>query len=159
MQGNALNFVHVYSICFTCVLYFDAGKVFLVFAATACYLIGLAIAKHDPLACDSDEGSAMLESCRTDLLNNSGHNFTEDCEDGIVKDFMRCLDAAQGCRNISAFAEHSLSDHYGCMDTDIVDHSVQKRSWVRRLVCRVACSFTCGTGEYIPHLYNDGYRR
>jgi len=113
-----------------------------VLAVAACFYLGQVIATP---ACDSGDAGALVEKCRTDLLQAAGHNFTEDCENGVMKDFMRCVDAVQGCTNLSDFAESTISEHYGCMDTDII---VQKRSWVRRLVCRVACSFSCSYGKH-----------
>ena len=92
------------------------------------------------LVCKSAQDRADLMQCKTKLLQFAGHNFTADCEDGIVEDFMRCVDAIKGCEGIAGFAERSFYDYYGCTDTEIMLH---KRSWV----CRAVCYFSCGYGE------------
>lgn len=128
-----LFFFYVSPLNVTSFLHFTAGKVLLVLAVAACFYLGQVIATP---ACDSGDAGALVEKCRTDLLQVAGHNFTEDCENGVVKDFMRCVDAVQGCTNLSVFAENTIFDHYGCMDTDIIVH---KREGICGFHCRVSC--------------------
>ena len=76
----------------------------------------------------------------------AGENFTNDCDGGVVQDFMRCITAIEGCKNLSEFVEKAFYDYYGCIDTSI---DVYKRALdrERRLVCGYACGYSCGLSE------------
>ena len=63
--------------------------------------------------CNTREASAALMECKADFLESAGQNFDEDCEAGVVKDFMRCVNSFDGCTNTSAFLEKALYDYYG----------------------------------------------
>ena len=95
--------------------------------------------------CNTSQATAAMLACRASFLQSAGQNFTDDCDDGIVEEFMQCINSVQGCSNASGFLEKAFYDHYGCMDTRL---RVQKRSFVRRFVCSIACGFSCGYGEW-----------
>jgi hypothetical protein len=99
---------------------------------------------NDLPICSTREASVALIGCKTSFLQYAGKNFTDDCEAGIVEEFMRCINQVEGCGNSSAFLESAFYDYYGCEDTSI---RVQKRGWVRRFVCSLVCRYGCGYGE------------
>ena len=105
-------------------------------------------------ACSTKEATETLLGCRASFLSSAGENFTDDCEDGIVEEFMRCINSVQeSCTNASAFLEKAFYDHYGCMETSLTLRV--KRSWVRRFVCRTLCSFGCRYGEWHSFFKNS----
>ena len=94
--------------------------------------------------CNTNEATAAMLECRANFLRSAGQNFTDDCEYGIVEEFMQCINSVQGCSNASAFLEKAFYDHYGCRDTTL---RTQQRRFVWRLLCRLACRYTCRYGE------------
>ena len=99
--------------------------------------------------CNTSQATAAMLACKANFLQSAGQNFTDDCEDGIVEEFMQCINSVQGCSNASAFLEKAFYDHYGCMDTTL---RVQKRSFR----CGYACRYRCGPGElnsFFPELF------
>ena len=69
--------------------------------------------------CNTSQATAAMLACKANFLQSAGQNFTDDCEDGIVEEFMQCINSVQGCSNASAFLEKAFYDHYGCMDTTL----------------------------------------
>jgi hypothetical protein len=94
--------------------------------------------------CSTKEASVALIGCKTNFLQYAGKNFTDDCEAGIVEEFMTCINQVEGCSNLSAFLENAFYNYYGCEDTSI---RVQKRGFVGRFMCSLTCTFVCGLGE------------
>lgn len=60
--------------------------------------------------CRTGEAAKSLLECRATFLQFAGENFTDDCEEGIIQEFMTCITAIEECRNVSAFVEKSTTD-------------------------------------------------
>ena len=67
--------------------------------------------------CSEERISRVTETCRMELRERISVNFTADCIDGVVQDYVDCLTEISTCTDVPGITELTLSQLYGFRST------------------------------------------